>query len=303
MTTKFSVSDQNMIKTPIRILQIFICLLISSNAWGKDSRWYGVELILFEHLDKTNLNSESWPSSSSLPDYLNTKNRIRINTLKAQAFPLQPYPVIPYEKRKLQEEFSLLKRSKNFRPIFYRAWYQSMQRKSGQATIYIEIPDDLADTPNKPSLLDADINNSALLPELEGTLRITIGKYLHVYTDLLFRQNVQVPIIGNSTDETTASAPLGYTTKIQSYKINSHRSMRSKKLHYIDHPAIGALILFTPYHTRKAPEEAEEVANPLANLKKGAETEEETEPSESPDNSHDTPIPTQETEATEEAGN
>jgi len=68
------------------------------------------------------------------------------------------------------------------------------------------------------------------LGNFEGTLRIERQRYLHVYPTLNYYPN------GLSlTDEPS-----------QTIRFEESRRMRSKDLHYIDHPVLGMLMLFRP---------------------------------------------------------
>ncbi len=66
---------------------------------------------------------------------------------------------------------------------------------------------------------------------LDGTITVSLSRFLHVYTDLALTK--------------TGLSNTGYD--LQSFIVQSHRRMRSRKLHYIDHPKIGILVLITPY--------------------------------------------------------
>lgn len=61
---------------------------------------------------------------------------------------------------------------------------------------------------------------------LAGTAKVHVKRYLHLDLDLLL--------------ETTNGPAPG------KFRMQAHRRMRSKKLHYIDHPIMGALVRITP---------------------------------------------------------
>ena len=71
---------------------------------------------------------------------------------------------------------------------------------------------------------------------LNGLVRITRGRYLHLETDLVLR------------DAATA----------QPYRVRLHRRMRSDELHYVDHPKLGILIQANRYEPEKPADPAEE---------------------------------------------
>jgi hypothetical protein len=61
---------------------------------------------------------------------------------------------------------------------------------------------------------------------LTGTAKVHVKRYLHIDLDLLL--------------ETTNGPEPGL------FRMQAHRRMRSGKLHYIDHPIMGALVRITP---------------------------------------------------------
>jgi hypothetical protein len=69
---------------------------------------------------------------------------------------------------------------------------------------------------------------------MEGTVTLSLNRYLHAHVDLLLRRPRGIdPSSGLPTTST--------------YRLQAHRRMRSGELHYIDHPAMGILILVTPF--------------------------------------------------------
>lgn len=110
---------------------------------------------------------------------------------------------------------------------------------------------DQQDTPPVSTDQDATaINNStpnyftAMVPQivkqLDGTITISIGRYLHVWTDLIYRRPVSGPAVIETDSE---------YTQLETFRFRDHRRMRSKELHYIDNPAFGILIYALPYKT------------------------------------------------------
>jgi hypothetical protein len=85
------------------------------------------------------------------------------------------------------------------------------------------------------------------LNELDGSVKLVLGRYLHIYTDLIFRKPVIVERLDEETQELTE------TQTLFDIPIQSHRRMRSRELHYIDHPMAGILIEVTPLEGDKEP--------------------------------------------------
>jgi len=100
---------------------------------------------------------------------------------------------------------------------------------------------------------------------LDGTIRLVVSRYLHVYTDLYFTTPVEWTEPATTAPGTAPDAPGGDesqedeadpnsgidTTPVASdaegramlsYPFVQHRRMRSGELHYLDHPVLGMLI-------------------------------------------------------------
>ena len=86
------------------------------------------------------------------------------------------------------------------------------------------------------------------LYELEGQIIITLSRYLHTQANLVLRKPLES---GSSTAASRFSGTTGPNVTqgrmLYNYGLNEKRRMRSKKLHYLDHPQFGMLVLITPY--------------------------------------------------------
>jgi len=91
------------------------------------------------------------------------------------------------------------------------------------------------------------------LYELEGKITVTLSRYLHVYTDLVFRRPRLTLDEGetNAAQDEYLAARAADLRILNNHRMQEHRRMRSKTLHYLDNPEFSLLILITPY---EAPE-------------------------------------------------
>jgi len=96
------------------------------------------------------------------------------------------------------------------------------------------------------------------LYEFEGKITISLSRYLHTYTDLILRRpRLSVdPVLNNAPLQAYATANAADTRILNNHRIKEHRRMRSKNLHYLDHPEFAMLILITPYKVAESFEEA-----------------------------------------------
>lgn len=96
------------------------------------------------------------------------------------------------------------------------------------------------------------------LYELEGKITIALARYLHAYTDLVFRRPrlSSDPALDNAATDAYLQANAADTLILNNHLLREHRRMRSKNLHYLDSPEFGMLILITPYEVAAGFEEA-----------------------------------------------
>jgi len=172
-------------------------LLLTSAAQA--ASWYTIELVLFSRGVSPAASGEIWPHSSG-----------NLNWQSEQAGNYAPASPGRLSAAKL----ALNRRG--LTPLVHTAWRQPVYNRSSARPFYIRS--------------DRDISPGT--PLLEGMVKVSVNRYLHVDLDLLLR--------GAATG--TDQLPGGF----QTFRFNEHRRMRSKELHYIDHPLMGMLIQITP---------------------------------------------------------
>ncbi len=73
---------------------------------------------------------------------------------------------------------------------------------------------------------------------LDGSFTVSIGRYLHVWLDFIYREPVAISPETKRDYREYVLVP---------YRVEMHRRMRSNELHYIDHPKLGMLVKITRY--------------------------------------------------------
>ena len=122
------------------------------------------------------------------------------------------YRWLAEDRLQLRAEARRIRRAPDLQVIWHGRWMQpAPPRDAGE-----------------PLLLQVGSGSDGLHP-LEGTLQITLGRYLH------FRAQLWWPA--------AASAPPRTFPYIE---LNESRAMRSGELHYLDHPKIGVLVRIDP---------------------------------------------------------
>ena len=93
------------------------------------------------------------------------------------------------------------------------------------------------------------------LRQVEGTVKVVLGRYLHVYTDLILRRPMPESFAGENRvpgiQATTDGVGVGFrnlATTLHEFPMKQHRRMRSNEAHYLDHPMMGIIII-----VRRAP--------------------------------------------------
>jgi hypothetical protein len=106
-----------------------------------------------------------------------------------------------------------------------------------------------------------DMQHHDGLYEFEGKITIALSRYLHTYTNLILRRpRLSVdPVLSNAAQDAYLAANAADTRILNNHRIKEHRRMRSKNLHYLDHPEFAMLILITPYEVPVGFEEEEAI--------------------------------------------
>ncbi|MEY3018794.1 MAG: hypothetical protein RL336_1929 [Pseudomonadota bacterium] len=142
-----------------------------------------------------------------------------------------------------------LRRIDRYRPLFHHIWQQPLQ-----------------DRQHSPSILVTGGDAYGKHFELEGSVKISVERYLHIDTDLWLHSfapnfgqpaTVQVPTlplpmqaeeVTQDTINPLLSSFLNDDTHVVSRTVTLRQSrrMRSGEIHYLDHPLMGVIVLVTP---------------------------------------------------------
>ena len=209
--------------------------LFTSIVSAKD---YAIEVIIFADKDglqqsaeKFNINHIISTPSNGL-DLDSASNNSR-------------WQAIPEEEYILKNVAERLKRSRNYHILKHVAWLQPVVEKDDSQPISIKAGRDFTSqfpehAYRQVEFSDTQTNrqgNSQVL-ELDGTINVVITRYIHLYSDLVYRAPRRI--------STNAGDALNRSQALVDYSVQSHRRMRSRELHYIDHPLVGILIEATP---------------------------------------------------------
>jgi len=215
--------------------------------------------------------------NSTLKDALSTPDTTDVSELPVPVVQRLPvaYALILEDDYKLKTEFNRLQRNNGLQPVVHLAWRQPVTDQKHAKLIYLRTPDTSTETEIETAAtttIEAEtisgFENIAITepPNLEGTIRVSVNRYLHVELDLLSRtkQSALYSSYERPFEDPYIQQPQTYNR----YRMQAHRRMRSGELHYIDHPLMGALVKITPFELPKpipiAPIEPEATENPAA---------------------------------------
>jgi len=167
----------------------------------------------------------------------------------------QPYQLLPSDEFSLTRQEIKLTSSEQYYPLLHVAWRQPVLSEDNAKSVHIysnmEQPqaddiqsslDDLAKPPQDEFFsYQEPSNNEAPMNVIDGTIKISLGKYLHLDADILYRTQAEAKnefsIFGFKQEDESANV----------FRMQESRRMRSGELNYFDHPLFGMLVLITPY--------------------------------------------------------
>jgi len=244
-------------------------LLLLALAWPvlatAAPRWFDLEILVFarEGLPPGN---ELWPEYPGLPDTTATLP-----------------PAAGTAPLRLVDTADRLRRQPRHTVLLHTAWRQPVgSRKRAQWVRLTDAPDGTS------------------MPILDGMVRLSVRRYLHLDLDLVVTRELDIPVtepvartvaiplaepVATPVTVITpgaAPAPAESFTRVrQPFRLIDSRRMRSDELHYVDHPAFGVLVLATAYQ----PPVPTEPIQPTAAMAPDAATSER-------DGAAETPSPT-----------
>jgi len=189
---------------------------------------YDFEIIIFEDKSGRYAKSEQWQHELPEPGAVTASSARRTGTSTDREKNISKIKGVGLEKYARK-----LKASKRYNVLVHKAWRQTGLSEKDAFNIPID---------SRPaSVAQAGKGNN-----IHGSIKIVLGRYLHIYTDMIYQQ------------PRTHAARSWDGEQAQPYKeypIKSHRRMRSKELHYLDHPMVGILVMAMPVKKKEEPKE------------------------------------------------
>ena len=239
-----------------------------------DLDWYEVELLVFKYLDAPAIASEHWPTTAGAPDWHGTRHFIDGPAVTAQKQP-NAYALLPNNVQQLNSVRDTLERKSGYAPMLHMAWRQIVPTRKQPDRIYLSSDANATPAASRtvaPSSATVNMdtfsqntfsnhwNPAEAVAEVEGVFTVSRGRYLHVNLDLVWtpREQDLIPAMSAMAQPATPfqTALSGFDVDTlgdpneaapRQFRIQANRRMRSGEIHYLDHPMLSALVLFTPY--------------------------------------------------------
>lgn len=213
----------------MKLFSMILLLLLSASSFAEVAG-YDVEIIIFEDRAKRYAYTESWPEHESLqvvPADISLQKKT-FGLLRSKDYRLNDY------RDKLSS-------NPDYKVLYHISWRQPGLDEENAVPFYIN------SEAGKSAQADGNADRQSII---KGNITLVLSRFLHLNTDLIYLQPKENEV---ATSNNTAQAPVtpGPISPYQSFSIKSERRMRSKEVHYIDHPLVGILALATPY---EAPE-------------------------------------------------
>lgn len=195
---------------------------------------YDVEILIFEDSNARYINNEDWTQDVILESTVADKNEPHTKSAKPKLRKNETGSFKNIKPEILNKEYKRINNSKEYNVLFYGSWRQTGLDEKKAFDIDIE---ELTNTHKTTS------ENT-----LNGSFKLILARYLHIYSDMEYMRKPDEITAQKTDSDNELTEPVTEITALENtgYPINMHRRMRSKELHYIDHPMVGILIQINP---------------------------------------------------------
>ena len=238
---------------------LFITVASSQSAAieSEENPWYEVNMVIFS-LSTNSMGSESWQDPELLDlRFPSTTINMDKDSPMGLAFSLRS----PSDKD-FRQSLSRIKNSPNYTVLVEKSWLQPGYDKRDALPILIQGGEKFGD------------KESGEYYALEGTITLSLSRYLHFQANLWFSEYemrsiatdswwndteqalptndnmIGSDILSHETIPMSAPNPDEQITRLRAVKtvvMNESRRMRSGELHYLDHPLFGILVKVNTY--------------------------------------------------------
>jgi len=237
----------------MKLSLVFLSLLffpaLSCAAYGE--RWYNVEVIIFSYSSDMGVQEEHWPLETGVPDISNAVSLVKQDNSSERL----PGQILEFEQlpfKMLSGALRRMQRSSRYDVIYANAWRLPDLPKRRAPPVRIKAgkrynPDGGPAAPFLGEIAGqlSGMSDEALY-EIDGRIKISLSKFLDVDADLLYRRNVNLP--------DAQGLPVN---EFREFRLTEFRRMKSKTIHYLDHPMFGVVIGIDRYKADTGEDEPE----------------------------------------------
>ena len=219
----------------MKLVFLAFTLLILSTSLQAEEVGYEVEVIIFEDTTDTYTHSEIWqeePQAST-----EEASTLQPETVKSGK---DKYTFLSNDKFRLNNQAKKLSSNADYKVLYHRAWKQVGLDKDLAFPVHID-----SRNPHSIETLNSnapDTNNNAR-NYVDGSITLIMSRYLHINTNLMYHRQILQDSQNINDSAAIPSTSAGYSD----FPVKFERRMRSREVHYIDHPMVGIIVLATPY--------------------------------------------------------
>lgn len=225
------------------MISTLVILLLSANSYANETG-YEVELIIYEDATKRYIESEDW----SYNDMLNQTNDAVFNAESVE--PDDQYRELEWDGAVLSDALQKIQESPGFNVLLTKRWRQTGLDRDKAYSVEIEaqlagiqgessVTSDTLNNIEKLNNETASVDEAMRLPaaSINGYVRLVMSRYLHFEVNLNYSRLLQSANSQELNDNV--------------FPVVAERRMRSREIHYIDHPLVGIIVHATPYTINK----------------------------------------------------
>ncbi len=232
-----------------------------------EAEWFTVEILVFEQASERSVP----PPDPVIPDTAGAvvlEERFSQSAAEdVRSTPLFPLPdsirflPAPDGARLLEEAQARLERSARYRPILRMAWRQRAGTMNNPLPVRVRGGREIGRLPSSEAAttLPAAVHRSVAGPdspdsvrEVDGTVALVRGRYLHFHADLVFREPDTSLVTRGAASVYGRTSPY---SAFPTWHITERREIEPGQLQYFDHRRFGMIAVAMPW---LAPEPAVE---------------------------------------------
>lgn len=234
-----------LVNIPNKPLATLLLLCLSGLSQAQALRWYDVEVVAFAHARGEYLNTETWPAPWSQPD---TQTAINFTTVKHSLFADKT------ARGALSGVAKRIDESSRYRLLNYKVWRQAGLPEQKAKAVHIQSENRVASLlPMGSDEYGNPISELLEVPQLDGSITITLGRFLHIHTDLLYTAALEdivvEPVPGTIKTSLRMATAGSDKNHLQGFYLKTQRKTRSRETQFIDHPMFGLIVRITPVKT------------------------------------------------------